>query len=216
MPRPRLAPLVALTATLVMAAAWCTPAVAAGVATFRLTNVDPAGSVPVSTVLARIKPPSAVVARDVAADPPTILPESSGYVSSGFDPDSLEVGLIEGSTDSGDPFQILKLDFGAGGFGPGSRLYFQLNKAPNYTGDVELILPDSVTNLAIEAMQHIDPPKSDEGKGGGAVTPPDIGPGVQVPEPVSAVLWLLVVAGLGLARVHAYRRSFTRTQSAVA
>lgn len=155
---------------------------AASMATFRLTNTDPAGSAPVTEVLARVLPPGSIVPRDEDKDPPTILDPSTGYTSSGFNPDDLQVLTGEGTTSTGDPFQAIKLDFGPGGFAPGGRLYFQLNLSPAYQGLVGLVLPSSVENLAIEA---INVPV-------GVVTPGQ-GEGWQVPEPASVLLW----TGLG-------------------
>lgn len=201
----RNAPYVALAAALALTLARSTPAQAAGVATFRLANIDPTGTAPVNTVLARIKPPSTVVPRDVENDPPTILPEDSGYISTGFDHDALELGLIDGTTDTGDPFQVLKIDFGENGFGPGGRLFFQLNKAEDFDGDIELILPESVTNLAIEALDFLNSaptPPTDNGVG----SPPPTPPTAQVPEPASVVLWISLIAVAGLVHIGRTRR----------
>lgn len=166
----------------------------AGVATFRLTNTDPAGSTPVTEVLARVLPPGSVVPRDVDKDPPTILDASSGYTSSGFNPDDLQVLAGAGTTASGDPFQAIKLDFGAGGFAPGGRLYFQLNKSPSFEGLISLVLPTSVGNLALEA---INVPV-------GVVTPAQAG-GAQVPEPASVLVWTGLVAA-SFWHIRAFRR----------
>lgn len=172
---------------------------AAGVATFRLTNTDSTGATPVKEVLARVLPPGVVVPRNVDADPPTILDPSTGYTSSGFDADALQVLIGEGTTSNGDPFQALKLDFGPGGFAPGGRLYFQLNRSPSYDGLVSLVLPTSVENLALEAIAT--PPSSVGGSGGNGG-----GGGAQVPEPASVLVWV-AVAGAGAWRVRVHRRA---------
>ncbi len=211
MTRRRPTPFVALTAALALLAVHADRTFASGMAAFRLMNIDPAGSEPISSVLARIQPPSTVVARDVENDPPTILPESSGYDSSGFDQEALEAGLIEGSGSDGNPFQILKLDFGPGGLAPGGKLYFQLKKAPDYTGDVSLVLPDSVTNLALETLDHLNPTGPTDPGDSGSTPPPSEPGGVQVPEPTTALVWASLAGLLGLARARAQRRSPART-----
>ena len=169
---------------------------AAGMATFRLTNTDPAGAAPVTEVLARVLPPGTVVPRDVDKDPPTILDPSTGYVSSGFNPDDLQVSIGDGTTAAGDPFQAIKLDFGPGGFAPGGRLYFQLNRSPSYDGLIRLVVPTSVENLALEPLDvpvAAAPPFS---QGGG---------GSQVPEPASVLVWAALTAA-GIWRARAFRR----------
>lgn len=176
---------------------WPLSARAAGVATFRLTNTDSAGSAAVTETLARVLPPGSVVPRDVDKDPPTIIDAATGYVSSGFNPDDLQVSIGEGTTATGDPFQAIKLDFGAGGLAPGGRLYFQLNKSPSYEGLISLVLPTSVENLALEA---IDVPVG--------VVPPGNPVAPQVPEPASMLIWAgLAVAGVWRARAFRLARS---------
>ncbi len=169
---------------------------AAGVATFRLMNVDSPGAAPVQEVLARIIPAGSIVPRNPSTDPPSILEPSTGYVSSGFNPNDLNLTLGDGTTSTGDPFQVLKLDFGTGGLAPGGKLFFQLNQSPNYDGLVRLVLPNSVTNIALERLDNppIDLP------GGGSNNPP------QVPEPVSLLLWG-GATGLALLRARAFRAS---------
>jgi hypothetical protein len=180
-----------LTAVVLLAPA---PARAAGVATFRLTNDDPVGVAPVTEVVARVLPPGSIVPRDVDKDPPTILDPSSGYVSSGFNPDDLQVVLGDGTTATGEPFQALKLDFGPGGFSPGGRLYFQLNMSPAFQDMVRLVLPTSIENLAIESISVSD-----------AAPTPTPAPPPQVPEPMSVLVWS-ILTGAGVWRARAFRR----------
>jgi hypothetical protein len=167
------------------------PAQASTMASFRLTNTDPAGSgdSPVMTVLASIVPPGSVTPPDPSTSPLTILAGSSG-----FNPDDLKVSLGDGTTPSGDPFQALALDFGPGGLAPGGRLYFSLNLAASSDGVVNLILPSSINNLAVSS--YVPPP---------GVTPIDGGQG-NVPEPISLVLWT-GLATFGVIRARIYRRS---------
>ncbi len=198
------APLIALLAAALLALLPAS-ASAAGVSWYRLTNTDMPGAAPVQEVLARIIPPGSIIPPDPKTSPLTILPDSTGYVSSGFDSKELEVLLGDGQTPEGDPFQVMKLDFGPNGFQPGGRLYFSLNRSPAFDGLTQLVLPSSVQNLAFESLAVTDVPTdtgggSGSGGGGGSVPP------AQVPEPMSLVLWSAVLA-LGLVRARAYRRT---------
>ena len=185
------------------------PSQAAGMAAFRLVNVDQSGADPVREALALVLPTGSVVPRDVDRDPPTILPAASGYSSSGFDLDRLEVSLGEGQLEKADggfePFQAIKLDFGPGGLAPGGRLYFQLQWSPTYDPDtsglIRLVLPVDVTNLAIETIELPDDYNS--GSGNGPTGPPM---GGEVPEPATLVLWSLMAAGAGVWRLRRARR----------
>ncbi len=166
---------------------------AASVATFRLTNVDEVGATPVSSVLARVLPPGAVIPRDEEVDPPTILDPSTGYLSTGLNPDALQVVLGEGTTSDGELLQVLRLDFGPDGFAPGGKLFFQLNVNPTFEGTMRLVLPETVKNLAMESIS--------------VTGPPPIDPAPQVPEPRSILVWLaLPLLGLWRARVAARNR----------
>lgn len=194
-----------LTAVIALAAS---PALGAGMASFRLTNVDPIGSSPVMEAFAVVLPTGAVRARNPETDPPTILDASTGYISSGFDPSALVVSLGEGTVDgtdgAGKPFQALKLDFGPGGFEAGGRLYFQLAWSSDYDptlGLIRLTLPTDVTNLAFETIEvtSIPDPTGGQNGGGGPNNPP------QVPEPAT---W----AGWSIATVLAVAARFARNQ----
>lgn len=204
---PRTALLLALAVGLTLAAAPA-PAPAAGMAAFRLMNVDVAGSDPVREALAVVLPTGSVVPRDIHNDPPTILPASSGYVSSGFNPDALEVtlgnGEIEGADGNPEPFQAIKLDFGPGGLAAGGKLFFQLKWSDTYNPDVDglirLVLPVDVTNLAIETISL---PDSNPDTGGG---PPSV-PGSQVPEPAAVAVWSLAAAAMAGWRLRRRRQA---------
>lgn len=161
---------------------------ASTMASFRLTDTDQAGASPVMSVLASIVPPGSVAPPDAKTSPLTILAGSTG-----FNPDDLKVSLGDGTTPSGDPFQALALDFGPNGFAPGGRLYFSLNLASGSDGAVTLILPSSVTNLAVSS--YVPPP---------GVGPVDDGQH-NVPEPMSILLWSSLAA-IGAIRARLYRR----------
>lgn len=179
---------------LVLVATQGAPARAAGLATFRLMNIDPQGAAPVTEVIAQVLPAGSVVPRDPSTDPSTILDPSTGWVSSGFNPDDLLLTLGEGTTSTGDPFQAIKLDFGPDGFAPGGKLFFQLNKSLAYDGLVRLVLPSTVTNLALERLDDL-PSIPDNGGGPPAVP--------QVPEPAAVLIWV-GGAAFGL---HRWRRA---------
>jgi hypothetical protein len=162
------------------------PASASGIASYRLTDTDSAGASPVSTVLMSIVPAGSVAPTDPAISPLTILAGSSG-----FDPNSLQVFLGDGTTPTGGKFQALKLDFGQGGIQAGGRLYFSLSLSPSYQGAPPLlVLPSSVNNIAIESIPN-------PGGGGG---------NVNTPEPLPIVLWASL-GTLGLLRARAFRRA---------
>ncbi len=189
-------------ALLVLGSISTAPARAAGMAAFRLTNVDQAGASPVREALALVLPTGSVVPRDVEQDPPTILPDSTGYISYGFDPTALEVSLGDGQLEKADgtfqPFQAIKLDFGPEGLTAGGKLFFQLKWSETYNPDtsglIRLVLPVDVTNLAIETIElpkdYPTGPTNGVGTGG---TPT----GGEVPEPATLALWSLAAAGLG-------------------
>ena len=187
-----------------VALGWTAVAPAAGIATFRLMNVDPEGAAPVTSVLARIIPAGSIVPRNPNTDPPSILDPSTGYVSSGFNPADVHLTLGDGTTSTGEAFQALKIDFGPNGLAPGGKLFFQLNKSAAFDGLVSLVLPTSVSNLALE---RLDPPPLGQVLNGSG---PDT---AQVPEPMSLLVWAAAMS-LGLLRVRAFRRTQLAAQAA--
>jgi hypothetical protein len=200
----------ALLLAALITAALPSPADGAGMATFRLANVDPAGSDPVREAFAVVLPTGSVRARDVGNDPPTILDASTGFVSSGFDPEDLVVSLGDGTIDNADgttsPFQALKLDFGPDGLAAGGKLYFQLAWSSDYDpslGLIRLTLPSDVTNLAIETLDVSGLPDPNGSTGGGNSEPP----APQVPEPTTWAGWsLATVAALAARYARGQRR----------
>jgi hypothetical protein len=190
----RLTPLAAVLVTVLWLAACPTPALASrmtataeavnGTAAFQLVNAPDATVA--QQALTLITPPGAIVPPNPALSPLTILPGSSG-----FDQDNLKVLLIDGispQTGKEGAGVALGLVFENGGLAPGGILNFEVSLMPGFQGPLTLDLiaptPGSVS--------FGDPP------------PPP--PGTQVPEPLSVFLWSSL-AGLGLIRAHAFRRS---------
>lgn len=193
---------IALNALGLLLAGWPAPADASGLATFRLANIDAPGASAVQKATLRVIPAGIVPTEDSAGKPRTdsplkILPDSTGYKSSGLDLDGLKVFSGKGVTPEGDPFKVLQLNF-RDGFQPGGRLFFTVETTSPAEADLlRLVLPSSVHNLAIEALPTP-----------AGVNPVSAAPPVAptVPEPLSVLLWS-TVALLGLARAHAFRRS---------
>ena len=215
-------------AAILMLAAPPSPAGAESITTYRLSNHTPAGTAPVTEVVAYVVPPGAINDKTVQS-PLTVLEGSSG-----FDPEALLVAVgngqvPEGEANAGDPVQGLALNFGQKGFAPGGVFNFSLNLNPDVSDAPNLVLlPDTPTGLAIQTVPptSVDVGGGDGGGdggdgdgggdggggdgGGGPVVIPDggggNGPENQVPEPMSVVIWS-VLAGLGFVRARGLRRS---------
>ncbi len=212
-------------AALLMLAAPPLPAGAENITSYRLSNQSPAGTPPVSEVVAYVVPPGAI--NDKTVESPLTIMEGS----SGFDQEALLVAVgngavPDGQENAGDPVQGLALNFGQNGFAPGGVFNFALNLNPLISASPDLVLlPTSPAGLAIEDV----PPTSvdvggddgvgtgdnagDPGSGGDGGVAPVLAPGGggnapenQVPEPMSVVIWS-ILAGLGLARARKLRRS---------
>ncbi len=215
-----------MVAAILMLAVPPSPAGAASITSYRLSNTNPAGSAPITEVVTYVVPPGAI--NDKTAESPLTIMNGS----SGFDPEALLVAVgngevPEGQQNAGDPVQGLALTFGRDGFAPGGVFNFSLNLNPLIGVAPDLVLlPTSPAGLAIEDV----PPTSVDvggdkgvgsgggdvgtGSGGGDAVVPVIAPGggegnapeVQVPEPMSVVIWS-VLAGMGLVRARRLRRS---------
>jgi hypothetical protein len=159
--------------------------------TYQLSNTSPAGTTPVTQVVANVIPPGTIVPTSPSVSPLTILPGSFG-----FDQENLKVLLGAGTSPSGSPLQALALDFGAGGFQPGGVLNFGLSLDKTFQGAPELLLPATSSGLSITEV----PAASTPTPGGGGTTP------TQIPEPMSLVLWS-TLAGLAWMRVRGLRRA---------
>lgn len=128
----------------------------------------------------RVRPSGGVLPVDPVVGPLRILPDSSGFVSSGFDRDAVHALLGGLTTSSGDPAQVLGIDFGPGGFKPQGAMYFALDLDPAFNGLVDLILPTQAGSyLAVERLEGVTYDFSQAGSG----------PGTQVPEPAAILLW---------------------------
>jgi hypothetical protein len=128
---------------------------------FQLKNIsNEPGRTPITieSVGALVLPPGSIVPNDPNQSPLEILAGSSG-----FDKDSLQVLLGEGTRD-GQPAQALGLDFGAGGFQPGAILNFSLDISPlntKITLTPELVDPEagrsSIVLQAVSAQTVPEP-----------------------------------------------------------
>jgi hypothetical protein len=206
--RRSLAPSAALAVALVLAARPL-PAHAAAIAanpdstngssSYRLSNTNPAGTAPVTKVVASVIPPGTVVPPDPSSSPLTILPGSSG-----FDQSNLQILLGDGKAPNGDPVQAVALDFGTSGFQPGGVLNFSLSLDKAFQGSPDLQLPPSAAGLSI---MHVNATGTGSNNGGTGGTTPVGTPDTQVPEPLTLFLWSTGAVGLGLVRACAYRRS---------
>jgi hypothetical protein len=166
-------------------------------ATFQLSNTNPAGTTPVTKVVANVIPPGTIVPPNADSSPLTILPGSTG-----FDQNNLNVLLGAGKTPSGGPLQALALDFGPHGFQPGGVLNFSLSLDQAFQGTPTLQLPTDGTaaGLSIVQTQSATPDVSTQGSGQTVLSTS------AVPEPLSIALWSMGAMGLALLHVRRYRR----------
>ncbi len=165
-------------------------------ASFRLTNQAGADGSPISSISATVLPTGIVQPINPEIGPVSILPGSTG-----FDLDDLNVLLGEGPDDQNNLIQVLAFDFGSGGFAPGGILDFEVNLAPDFDGQPQLLLPPTASDLSLLALlDDVTPPDPPSPTDPGPNTPPD---STVVPEPLSLALWSfgLMAAGLYRARV---------------
>jgi hypothetical protein len=174
----------------------------ADTASYQLTNTNPAGTTPVTKVVANVIPPGTIVPPSADSSPLTILAGSSG-----FDQNNLNVLLGAGKTPSGGPLQALALDFGPQGFKPGGVLNFSLSLDQAFQGTPTLQLPTdgTATGLSIVQTATATPDVSTQGSGGTVAL--QGGTTSAVPEPLSLALWSTGAMGLALIQVRRYRRT---------
>jgi hypothetical protein len=170
-------------------------------ATYQLTNKNPAGTAPVSKIVANVIPPGAIVPTTPSSSPLTIMTGSAG-----FDQSNLKVLLGSGKTPAGDPLQALALDFGTAGLQPGGILNFSLTLDPSLQAAPALQLPTDGTANGLSIVQTAAEVSATGGTGLGGGEPNNNA----VPEPVSLVLWSSGAMALALAHVRRYRRSRPR------
>jgi hypothetical protein len=171
---------------------------AAGLASFRLSNNNPSGTTPATSVIAGIIPAGAVEPPAPSLSPLTILAGSSG-----FNPNDLQVALGDGADPSGNPIQALQLNFGKEGFAPGGVLNFSLSLSPSFNNTLQLLLPPDSNGLQLLAFAPTT-------TSGSSNNPPTGGSGTtvnnSVPEPLSIAIWTSL-AGLGWVRSRGRKRS---------
>ena len=157
---------------------------------YQLTN--PRSSTVNDLVVTNIVPPGSVQPINATTSPLSILNGSTG-----FDQSNLQVFLSPADSTT----QGLALAFPNGGFGAGAVLNFKLSLDPKLTSlaapSLSLQPPDADLGGATTALLNYTPAFANAAPG---ATPPN------TPEPVSVALWS-VMAGVGLLRARAYRRS---------
>ncbi len=177
---------------------------ASGMATFQLINTAPAGTTPVGQVVASILPAGSVPDGTNPNSPANPFTALSG--SSGFNVANLVDFLGSGTLSTGDPVEVIKLQFDGAGFAPGGIVNFSLALDPSYSGPPPtLVLAPGTTGLSLlpytPPAPVVTPPPTTGGSGGTSTTPT-----TQVPEPISIAFWSAAV-GLGLLRARAFRRA---------
>ncbi len=199
-------PLAALAAVLWLAG----HAQAARIISYELKNTGGAAAPPVTQVFAYVHPAGSVGPDPALIPQPTTSPFNVLSNSSGFNADNLTTFLGDGTLNTGDPIQVLRLQFDSNGFsGAGSSLKFALDLNPKYTGPTPTL--ELVPGTTGVSLAQYTPPVP-------VVTPPPVvvpvtgggtssgGGTTMVPEPMSIALWS-AAAGLGLLRARAFRRA---------
>lgn len=176
-------------------------------ATYRLTSTTtlpaPDAQIEGPQVVAMVLPAGSVVPPKLAdgseGSPLTVLPDSHG-----FDPDQLVVALKDGMNSQGQAEQYFGLIFFGQGLQPGGELHFALSidKALASNPPILNVLTPGVSivgPLPTAVPPTDSPPESPPG-GSEPMEPP-----IQIPEPLSILLWSAVAAGVvvrrGLLRV---------------
>ena len=184
------------------------PARAASVINYQLTNTGGAGAPPVTQVFAYVHPAGSVGPDPVSDPNSTVSPFNVLPGSTGFNADNLISFLGDGTLNTGDPIQVLRLQFDSNGFtGAGSSLKFSLDLNPKYTGPTPTLeLVPGTTGVSLAAytppVPVVTPPVVTTPTTGGSTS----GGSAAVPEPMSIALWSAAV-GFGLLRARALRRA---------
>lgn len=136
--------------------------------------------------------------------PLTVLSESSG-----FDADQLVVALKDATDDDGNPEQLLGLVFFGQGLKAGGVLNFALSVDAALADDPPTLVSSTPGVTIASILPQIDP-DPEPGNGGGVIDPD---PDVQVPEPVTFLVWSLIACAIAL-RGRASRRTRLMAQAA--
>ncbi len=181
---------------------------ASGIANFQIVNHNPAGTAPLTDVLAEIQPPGAVDAPTGSkTSPMTVLAGSSGF-------DAKDLTFNLGNNQAGQNvaldiiFSKTSTDPGPG-FAPGGVLNFSLNTVGSTAPTLTLVNPTTDLPPVGLTLSSFTPPTTGTGTGTTGTTTSGNGstaPSNNVPEPISLAVWS-VAAGLGLLRARAFRRA---------
>ena len=211
---------IALTALAVLGLAGS--AHASGIANYQLVNTSAAGTPAIDQVVASILPAGSVP-DGTNPNGPTGNPFSVIAGSSGFNAANLVDFLGSGTLSTGDPVEVIKLQFDGQGLAPGGVVNFSLALDPSYNGPPPtLVLAPGTTGLRM--ISYNPPPPSsgsgsgtDTGSGSGGTNTGGTGSNggtqngngsgtVITPEPLSLAFWS-IAASLGLLRARAFRRA---------
>ncbi len=191
------------TAALTMVSARPTTAAAAGTTNYvyyELVNTRP--TTMNDLVVTNVVPPNSIAPPDPSTSPLTILDSSFG-----FDRKNLQVFLSPADPTS----QGLAIKFANGGLAPGGTLDFKLSLDPSVGASTvpQLQLQSPDTDLKLVTIPPPSPPVVVAPPTVPVTTPtaPSSSPVAPVvPEPVALALWS-AMAGVGLLRARAFRRS---------
>ncbi|MDE2508073.1 MAG: hypothetical protein KGM43_12735 [Planctomycetota bacterium] len=195
--------LTSLAACVVVSAVCATPAAFAGstsqspasVADYQLVNTQGSGAAPITEVLAAALPAGSIFEPAGKSSPLTIMAGSSGFNAS-----DVQVVVGDGTNSTtGQPVQVLQLNFDSAGFKAGGVLNFSLELTTATPPQLELVAPVSgLTFSQIPSASGTSGSSSGDGSSVGQITN-------AIPEPVSVLLWTAAAAGI-LLRARSYRR----------
>ena len=202
---PRLTSLAACVVVSAVATAVCaTPAAFAGstsqspssVADYQLVNTQGSGTAPITEVLAAALPAGSIFEPAGKSSPLTIMAGSSGFNAS-----DVQVVVGDGTNSTtGQPVQVLQLNFDSAGFKAGGVLNFSLELTTATPPQLELVAP--VSGLTFSQIPSTSGTSGSSSGGDGS----SVGQITNaIPEPVSVLLWTAAAAGI-LLRARSYRR----------
>jgi len=197
--RPTVLTGAALAALLALAAP-ITRADSINITTYSLTNNNPAGSAPLTQILAAISP---IGAFDTTS---TITPLQAGSDVTQYGlTSSFGNGTIPaGNPSAGQPLQVLQLDLANGGLAPGSSLDFALRMSQSYQGSAPTLSP--ITSGVAFGTGVVSATNDNPATTGTSITAVDqVGSTVATPEPAALLIWS-ALASLGLFRARHWRQ----------